>query len=61
VSRTPARPRYNLIPRPEATADVIALAAHGPDVVAAAVAITDDLALGRVVGKALGDRTSVAT
>lgn len=40
---------------------MIALAAHGPDVVAAAVAITDDLALGRVVGKALGDRTSVAT
>lgn len=52
----PTRPRYPLIPRPEATADVLALAAHGPDVVAAAVAITDNLAHGRVVGKELGVR-----
>lgn len=52
----PTRPRYTLIPRPEAIADVLALAAHGPDVVAAAVAITDDLAHGRVVGKELGVR-----
>lgn len=42
------RPRYTLIPRPEATEDILALAVHGPDVVAAAVAITDDLAHGRV-------------
>ena len=52
----PVRPRFTLIPRPEATADVIALAVHGPDVVAAAVAIADDLAHGRVVGKELGVR-----
>lgn len=51
-----SRPRYTLIPRPEATADVIALAAHGPDVLAAAMAATDDLAHGRVVGKELGVR-----
>lgn len=62
----PTRPRYTLIPRPEATADILALAAHGPDVVAAAVAITDDLAHGRVVGKELsvrnvsGDLTGLA-
>ena len=49
-------PRYTLILRPEAAADVVTLAAHGSDVVAAAAAIVDDLAHGRVVGKELGDR-----
>ena len=49
-------PRYTLILRPEAAADVVTLAAHGSDVVAAAAAIIDDLAHGRVVGKELGDR-----
>lgn len=49
-------PRYTLIPHPEAPADIAALAAHGPDVVAAAAAIVDDLAHGRAVGKELGDR-----
>ena len=55
---TPARPRprYTLIPRSEATANIVALADHGSDVVAAAAAITDDLAHGRVSGKALGLR-----
>lgn len=57
MTQPPARPRYTLIPRPEATADVVALADHGPDVVAAASAITDDLAHGRVIGKALGTRS----
>ncbi len=56
MTRPPPRPRYTLIPRPEAAADVVALAAHGPGVVAAAVAIADDLAHGRVIGKALGSR-----
>ncbi|HZJ04019.1 MAG TPA: hypothetical protein VFD59_00930, partial [Nocardioidaceae bacterium] len=56
MTSPPPRPRYTLIPRREATEDVLALAAHGPDVVAAAVAITDDLAHGRAVGKELGRR-----
>jgi hypothetical protein len=55
--RQPLRPPlYTLIPHPDATADVAALADFGPDVVAAAVAIADDLAHGRVIGKQLGDR-----
>lgn len=53
-ARTP--PRYKLIPHPAAAADVAALAAYGPEVVAAAVAISDDLAHGRVIGKELADR-----
>ena len=56
MRHSPKPPRYTVIPRPEATADVVALAAHGSDVVAAALAITEDLAHGRVVGKQLGDR-----
>lgn len=53
----PARAsRYILVPRPEAVADIDALAAHGVDVVAAAIAIAEDLAHGRVVGKQLGER-----
>jgi hypothetical protein len=35
---------------------VATLAIHGPEVVAAAEAIADDLAHGRVIGKELGDR-----
>jgi hypothetical protein len=53
----PAKPpRYALIPRPEATADVISLAAFGADFVAAAAAIADDLAL-RLVYRQLDDTT----
>ena len=53
----PRKPlRYTVIAHPDAIADVAALATHGPEVVAAAVAITDDLAHGRVIGKQLGDR-----
>lgn len=56
MTQPPARPPHTLIPRQEAAADVAALGDHGPDVVAAALAITDDLAHGRVIGKALGTR-----
>ena len=56
MTQRPRLPRYTLISRPEAVADIAALAAHGPAVVAAAAAIVDDLALGRVMGKELGHR-----
>lgn len=49
-------PRYTVIPLPEATADVAALSVYGRDVVAAAAAIIEDLAHGRVIGKGLGKR-----
>ncbi|MGH8889629.1 MAG: hypothetical protein ACRDV3_07685 [Acidothermaceae bacterium] len=50
------RPRYTLTSGPEVIDDVAALVAYGPEVVAAANAIVDDLAHGRVTGKQLGDR-----
>jgi hypothetical protein len=56
VTRPRKPPRYTVIPHPDATADVTALATYGLEVVAAAVAIADDLAHGRVIGKELGDR-----
>lgn len=56
MTQPPTRPHYTLVPRREVTADVVALADQGPDVVAAALAIIDDLAHGRVVGKELGTR-----
>ena len=56
MTRPGKRPRYTVIPHPDATADVAALATYGLEVVAAAVAIADDLAHGRVIGKALGER-----
>jgi len=56
VTRPRKPPRYTVIPHPDATADVAALATYGLDVVAAAMAIADDLAHGRVIGKELGDR-----
>lgn len=56
MTKSSSSPRYTLIPRSEVAADVVALAAHGPDVVAAAAAVVDDLAHGRVIGKNLGDR-----
>ena len=49
-------PRYEVVPGDEALADVVALAAYGPEVVAAAASIIDDLAHGRVSGKPLGMR-----
>ncbi len=52
----PTRPRHTLIPRPEAAADVLALATHGPDVVAAAMAITDDLASAREALEGIADQ-----
>jgi hypothetical protein len=54
VSRPRKPPRYTVIPHPDAIVDVAALAIHGPEVVAAAEAIADDLAHGRVIGKELG-------
>ena len=56
MTRPRKPPRYTVIPHPDATADVAALATYGLEVVAAAVAIADDLAHGRVIGKELGDR-----
>lgn len=45
-----------MVSRPEVTADVLALAGHGPQIVTATAALLDDLAHGRVTGKQLGDR-----
>jgi hypothetical protein len=56
VTRPRKPPCYTVIPHPDAIVDVAALAIHGPEVVAAAEAIADDLAHGRVIGKELGDR-----
>ena len=56
MTRPGKPPRYTIIPHPDATADVAALAPYGLEVIAAAVAIADDLAHGRVIGKELGER-----
>ena len=56
MTRPVKPPRYDVIPLPEAAADIVALSVHGPDVVAAAAAAIDDLAHGRVLGKSLGAR-----
>ncbi len=56
MSAAPRSPRYDVVPGEDVLADVAALAAYGPDIVAAAVAIIDDLAYGGVVGKDLGHR-----
>ena len=58
MTRPGKPPRYTVIPHPDAdaTADVAALATYGLDVVTAAMAIADDLAHGRVIGKELGER-----
>lgn len=56
MTRPRKPPRYTVIPHPDATDDVAALATYGREVVAAAVAIADDLAHGRVIGKELGER-----
>lgn len=52
--RKPAR--YRLVAHPEVPADLRMLAAYGGDVVAAARVALDDLAHGRITGKALGER-----
>jgi hypothetical protein len=56
VSRTGRGPRYRLVFHPAVADDIEALAAYGPEVVGAARAALDDLAHGRVTGKALGAR-----
>lgn len=48
--------RYRLAAHPAVPDDLDTLAAYGPEVVAAARAALDDLAHGRMTGKALGDR-----
>ena len=48
--------RYRLAAHPAVPDDLDALAAYGPEVVSAARTALDDLAHGRVMGKALGDR-----
>lgn len=54
TSNHPAR--YRLITHPDVAADLLALAAYGANVVDAARAALDDLAHGRITGKALGQR-----
>jgi hypothetical protein len=56
VSHTGKRPRYRLVFHPAVPDDIEALAAYGPEAVGAARAALDDLAHGRVTGKALGTR-----
>lgn len=48
--------RYRLAAHPAVPDDLLALAVYGPEAVAAARTALDDLAHGRVTGKALGDR-----
>lgn len=48
--------RYRLVAHPDIPADLAVLATYGADVVAAARIALDDLAHGRITGKALGDR-----
>lgn len=52
--RKPAR--YRLVAHPDIPGDLIALADYGADAVEAARSALDDLAHGRVIGKALGER-----
>ncbi len=56
MSRTGKAARYRLVSHPAVTDDILALAAYGPEAVAAARAALDDLAHGRVTGKPLGTR-----
>ena len=52
----PPHPRFDLLTHPGFTDDVSAMAANGPEVVAALRVVLDDLAHGRLTGKALGAR-----
>lgn len=56
MSRSGKGPRYRLVFHPAVADDIEGLAAYGPEAVAAARAALDDLAYGRVTGKALGAR-----
>ncbi|HEX7322887.1 MAG TPA: hypothetical protein VF299_08140 [Mycobacterium sp.] len=54
---TPHHPaRYRLISHPDVLTDLRSLAAYGADVVDAVRVALDDLAHGRITGKALGQR-----
>lgn len=48
--------RYRLVSHPDVPIDLHALAVYGADVVDAARVALDDLAHGRITGKALGER-----
>jgi len=56
VRRPSKLAHYRLIGHPAITDDLAALAAYGPEVVTALRVALDDLAHGRVTGKALGVR-----
>lgn len=56
MRRPPKLAHYRLIGHPAITDDLAALAAYGPEVVTALRVALDDLAHGRVTGKALGVR-----
>jgi hypothetical protein len=56
VSHPGEKARYRLVSHPAVAGDIEALAEYGADAVAAARAILDDLAHGRVTGKQLGAR-----
>jgi hypothetical protein len=56
VSRSGKKARYRLVAHPAVADDIEALAEYGPNVVAVARAVLDDLAHGRVTGKQLGTR-----
>jgi hypothetical protein len=56
VTRRAKPARYRLAAHPAVPDDLVALGAYGPEAVAAARTALDDLAHGRVTGKALGDR-----
>jgi hypothetical protein len=54
--RRPKPARYRLVSHPDVPADLTRLAVYGADVVDAARVALDDLAHGRITGKALGER-----
>ena len=56
MRRPPKLAHFRLIGHPAITDDLAALAAYGPEVVTALRVALDDLAHGRVTGKALGVR-----
>lgn len=56
MNRQASPARYRLAAHPAIPDDLAALAAYGPEAVTAARRALDDLAHGRVTGKALGER-----
>ena len=56
MSRPRKPTRYTLLSHPAVPSDLAVLAGYGPEIVSAARRALDDLAHGRVTGKALGER-----